>query len=89
MKKINLAIVVLTLLLAFLSHTLMEVRATAQLRCNDLAGCCGAAGCDGPGTASNCGITCQGGSVSCCSSASGSCKCSGGGGDIGGEEGGS
>lgn len=87
MKKINLAIVALTLLLAFLSHTAMEVGAVAQLKCIDLTGCCGAAGCEGPGTATGCSISCAGGgSASCCSNASGQCKC---GGSIGVEEGGS
>ena len=90
MKKLNLAIVALTLLLTFLCHNALEVRVAADLTCRDLAGCCGAAGCSGPGTATNCGISCQGGgSVSCCSNATGTCRCGGGGGEIGGEEGGS
>lgn len=81
LKKINMAIVALTLLLAFLSYTAAEVSAVAQLKCNDLSSCCGAAGCEGPGTNTGCSISCQGGgSVTCCSNASGQCKCGGGGG---------
>jgi hypothetical protein len=79
-KKLNVAIATLTLLLTFLSYTSMEVRAVAQLKCNDLSSCCGAAGCEGPGTATGCNIACQGGgSITCCSNASGQCKCGGGG----------
>lgn len=65
MKKINSAITVLTLLLVFLSWGLME-RKAAGLTCQDLTGCCGAAGCSGPGTVNGCSIVCQGGgSVTC------------------------
>jgi len=82
MKKINVAIVAMALLLAFLSYTVMEVRAVAGITCQDLSGCCGASACQGPGTPSGCNIACQGGgSATCCSNASGSCKC-GGGGDL-------
>lgn len=76
MKKINFAIVALTLLLAFLSYTAVERTAVAQISCASLSGCCGAAGCAGPGSPSGCTIECQGGgSVTCCSNASGKCRC--------------
>jgi hypothetical protein len=80
MKKINLAIAAMTLLLAFLSYTLLEVRAAA-ITCQDLSGCCGAASCQGPGTPNGCNIACAGGgSALCCSNASGKCVCGGSGG---------
>jgi hypothetical protein len=76
MKKINVAILALTLLLGFLSYTVMEVKGEAQITCHSLTGCCGAAGCEGPGTPSGCSIECAGGgSVACCSNTSGKCRC--------------
>jgi hypothetical protein len=75
-KKINVAILAMTLLLAFLSYTALEGRVAAQITCQSLAGCCGAASCQGPGTPSGCNIACQGGgSALCCSNRSGKCLC--------------
>lgn len=76
MKRIDLGIFAMALLLAFLSYTAVESRVGAQLTCLSLANCCGAAGCAGPGTPSGCSIECAGGgSVVCCSNASGRCLC--------------
>jgi hypothetical protein len=76
MRKINVVIVALMLMLAFLSYTALEVRAVAQITCHSLTGCCGAAGCSGPGRVNGCAIECQGGgTVACCSNASGKCIC--------------
>jgi hypothetical protein len=77
MRKINVAIVALMLLLAFLSYTSIEVKVAADtITCRSLTGCCGAAGCDGPGRVNGCAIECQGGgAIACCSNASGKCVC--------------
>jgi hypothetical protein len=75
-KKINVVILAMTLLLVFLSYTAMEVGVAAQLKCRDLTSCCGAAGCEAAGTATGCIIQCQGGGrVLCCSNSSGQCQC--------------
>jgi len=66
MKKINLAITALTLLLVFLSSSTVERKAVGQITCQSLSACCGAAGCSGPGEVTNCSIVCAGGgSVTC------------------------
>lgn len=66
MKRINSAITVLTLMLVLLSWGLGERKAVGAVTCQDLTGCCGAAGCSGPGTVTGCSIACAGGgSVTC------------------------
>jgi hypothetical protein len=81
MKKFNAVVLAMGLLLAFLTYAALEVRVTAQITCQSLSGCCGAAGCSGPGTPTGCTIACQGGgSAICCSNASGTCQCDGSGG---------
>jgi hypothetical protein len=68
MKKLKLAIALMTLLLAFLSSSLLATRVNSQtaLTCQTLSGCCGAAGCQGPGTPNGCAATCAGGgSITC------------------------
>ncbi len=76
MKKINFAILALGVLLAFQSHNLMETKVAAELSCQDVSTCCGAAGCQGPGTATGCSITCTGGgTVTCCSKVGNRCIC--------------
>jgi hypothetical protein len=37
-----------------------------DLRCKDLSNCTGAAGCEGPGSVTNCEITCDGGGSASC-----------------------
>jgi hypothetical protein len=70
-KKLNAAIMVMTLLLAFLAYTAVEVRVDA-LRCKDLSNCCGSAGCDGPGSVTDgCNIECIGGGTVACVKKSG------------------
>ena len=74
MKKLNLAIMALGFVLAFQSYTLMETKAGADINCQDLSACCGAAGCEGPGTPSGCSLSCAGGgSVACCSKVGNRC----------------
>ncbi len=78
MKKINFAILALALLTTFLAYTVTETKVGAQdsVSCRSLSGCCGAAGCAGPGRPSGCSIECDGGgSVTCCSNTSGKCRC--------------
>ncbi len=67
MKKVNLAIALMTILLAFLSSNMLATRVTADaLTCQSMAGCCGAAGCQGPGSPNGCAATCAGGgSITC------------------------
>ena len=73
MKKINAAIGVMTLVLVLLSWGVLERRALA-LTCQDLTGCCGAAGCSGPGQVEGCPITCAGGgSANCARVVGGKC----------------
>ena len=81
MKRINLAILAMSLLLGVQSYMTNDVKVTAQqLTCQDLTTCCGAAECEGPGTPSGCSISCQGGGqVACCSNKSGRCICGPGG----------
>ncbi len=80
MKRINLAILAMGLLLVFQSYMMTEVKVSAELTCQDLSTCCGAAQCEGPGTPSGCSISCQGGGqVTCCSNKSGRCICGPGG----------
>jgi hypothetical protein len=80
MKKIDLALTAMTLLLMLLSSTmLIEGRVIAQgggggieidnLTCNSLNGnsCCGSANCGGPGAASGCTLNCTGGGTITCS----------------------
>ena len=78
MKNINLAIAVIALLLVFLSSSTLGSRVGAQdgggvgvegdsINCQNIGGnCCGAAGCNGPGTANGCGGTCTGGGSFTC-----------------------
>lgn len=79
MKKMDLALAVMTLLLSLLSATvLMERRVIAQdegfvlegdnLTCISLSGqnCCGSANCAGPGSANGCTLTCSGGGTITC-----------------------
>jgi hypothetical protein len=77
MKKINLAIAVMALLLALLSSHTLGGRVVAQdegfvlegdvLNCQNIGGnCCGAAGCNGPGTPNGCAGTCSGGGSFTC-----------------------
>ncbi|HMH45009.1 MAG TPA: hypothetical protein VK557_16085 [Pyrinomonadaceae bacterium] len=76
MKKINLGIAVMTLLLVFLSSYTLAMRAVAQddfgeggdvVNCQNIGGnCCGAGGCLGPGTVSGCGGSCSGGGSFTC-----------------------
>jgi hypothetical protein len=77
MKKINLAIAVITLLLVLLSSYTLGGRVVAQdegfvlegnsINCQNIGGnCCGAAGCTGPGTPNGCGGTCSGGGSFTC-----------------------
>lgn len=80
MKKLNLAIMALGVLLAFQSYTLMETRAGAEMSCQDLSTCCGAASCQGPGTPSGCSLSCVGGGqITCCSKVGNRCICGPGG----------
>jgi hypothetical protein len=76
MKRINFAIGVMTLLFVFLLGNVGAQRVSADpaLNCLDLSGCCGAAGCSGPGQVNGCGITCAGGgSVTCETVKNGKC----------------
>ena len=75
MKRINLAIALMTLLLALLSANLLATPATANpLTCQSLSNCCGAAGCQGPGTPNGCAATCAGGgSITCETIKNGKC----------------
>lgn len=77
MKKMNLAIAVMTLLLVLLSSYTLGRRVVAQdegfvlegdsINCQNIGGnCCGAAGCTGPGTPNGCGGTCTGGGSFTC-----------------------
>ena len=77
MKKMNLAIAVMTLLLVLLSSYTLGRRVAAQdegfvlegdsINCQNIGGnCCGAAGCTGPGTPNGCGGTCTGGGSFTC-----------------------
>lgn len=81
MRRINLAILAMGLLLVFQSYLMIGVKVTAQqLTCQDISTCCGAAQCEGPGTPSGCSLSCAGGgSVACCSNKSGRCICGPGG----------
>jgi hypothetical protein len=69
MKRINFAIGVMALLFVFLLGNVAARRVSADtgpLACLDLTGCCGAAGCSGPGQVNGCGIVCAGGgSITC------------------------
>ena len=84
MKKINLAIAVMALLLLGLSSQMLGRRVIAQdegfviegdaLTCQSLSGCCGAAGCSGPGNPNGCEATCAGGgSIKCAKVVNGKC----------------
>lgn len=81
MKKINFAIGVMALLFVFLlaNAGAQRVSADPALTCLDLTGCCGGAGCSGPGQVTNCNIACAGGgNVTCEVIKNGKC----GGGDL-------
>jgi hypothetical protein len=84
MKKLNLTIAVMTLLLFCLSSQILSRRVIAQgegqviegdaLTCQSLSGCCGAAGCSEPGTPNGCAATCAGGgSITCAKVVNGIC----------------
>lgn len=81
MKRINWAILAMSLLLGLQSFMMIDVRVTAQqLTCQDLTACCGAAQCDGPGTPSGCSLSCAGGgTVTCCGKVGNRCVCGPGG----------
>ena len=66
MKKLNLAIAAMALLLVFLSAQAGGVGVDAAVTCQDLTGCCGAAGCSGPGQVTGCSINCAGGGAITC-----------------------
>lgn len=76
MKKLDFGIGVLTLLLVCLSWGVIERKAVA-LTCLDLSGCCGAAGCSGPGTVNGCSIECAGGGSVKCAVVGSDGKCGG------------
>jgi len=76
MRKLDFGIGVLTLLLVFLSWGVVERKADA-LTCQDLTGCCGAAGCSGPGAVNGCSIECAGGGSVTCAVKGADGKCGG------------
>lgn len=76
MKKTNLAIGLMALLLTLLSWGVVE-RKAAALSCQDLTPCCGAAGCSGPGIVNGCSIECAGGGSVKCAEKGADGKCGG------------
>jgi hypothetical protein len=85
MKKINLAIIGLTLSMLILGVAVFEQQSSAQssnLGCQNI-NCLAVASCGGPGTPNGCNISCQNGATIQCDP-----KPKDGGGDVGTEDGG-
>jgi hypothetical protein len=67
MKRTNSIILALALLFVSLFSLAVEKNTMADgLHCQSVTGCCGAAGCDGPGSVNGCKINCaRGGDITC------------------------
>ena len=90
MKKTNSIILVLTLLFVSLLSLAVETKSiAADLHCQSLTSCCGAAGCDGPGTVNGCKVSCAGGGDITCATKGSDGKCGSGGSEFEVESGGS
>ena len=80
MKKTNSIILALALLFVSLFSLAVEEKSiAADLHCQSLTSCCGAAGCDGPGSVNGCKISCAGGGDITCATKGSDGKCGSGG----------
>jgi hypothetical protein len=66
MKRTWLIIGALVLSLATLAETAFVQPTSADIKCSQLRGCTGAAGCFGPGDVNGCQLICQGGGTANC-----------------------
>lgn len=80
MKRTNWIVLAMALLFVFLFSLAVEKNiSAADLHCTSMTNCCGAAGCNGPGTVNGCKISCAGGGEITCATKASDGKCGSGG----------